>query len=287
MGSVYEIYNSPNVHRVRVAEYESATQVRTANNKKEAAAVALAEFSRSLGNNLRIEQAGKRYNEEINALAQTMEGRATVRLSASLAASEKLGQLQAGAAAAGVGGSSIELLGDTVTLQRNIEQDLQRVTTERIGAAGMRTSASSFAAQAVSQDFSRTLGNFDYTINVAPQPLKHRYLKLLGVAAATYFGGPQAGQAAADAAVGEWKQNNGDWDGAARYLGRATSGLIASVKDWGGGDSDSNSWFGRVIQSSSVKKDSEVNWGDLDSDKKGAFSFSFGKGFGDWFGGVK
>lgn len=285
MGSVYEIYNSPNVHRVRVAEYDSAIQVRTANNKKEAAAAALAEFSRSLGNNLRMEQAGKRYNEEINALAQTMEGRATVRLSASLAASEKLGQLQAGAAAAGVGGSSIELLGDTVALQRNIEQDLQRVTTERMGAAGMRTAASSFTAQAVSQDFSRTLGNFDYTINVAPQPLKHRYLKLLGVAAATYFGGPQAGQAAADAAVGEWKQNNGDWDGAARYLGRAASGLIASTKDWGGGDSESNSWFGRVTQSSNVKKDSEVNWGDLDADKEGTFAFSFGKGFGDWFGG--
>lgn len=289
MGSVYEIYNSPNVHKVRQAEYEGAVSVRAAQNKLSAAQTSLAEFSRSLGNNLRVEAAGKEYNEAINAVGQQLEQRTTLRINASMSASEKIGQLEAGAAAAGVGGSSIELLSKTVELQRNIEQDLQRVATDRIAKQGARQSAEIMNTANMSRDLSRTFGNFDFKINVAPVPLKYRYLKLLGVAAATYFGGPQAGQAAADAAVGEWKANNGDNAAASQYMGRAVSGALASVKDWGGGDTDSNSWFGRVMASSKVKGDNsaEIQWNTVDGDPNNDSGnrFAFGGGYGSsWTG---
>jgi hypothetical protein len=269
-----------------MAEFKAANDIQKANNLKEVANQTLVDFSRSLGNSLRMEAAGKQYNEAINTVAMQLEGRTTLRVNASLAAADRIGQLAAGAAATGIGGSSIELLTKTVELQRNIEQDLQRVDTQRMAAVGGRSSASIISSAANSQDLSRSFGNFNYTVNVEPQPLKHRALKLLGVAAATYFGGPQAGQAAADAAVGEWKQNNGDWDAAGAYFGRAASGLAASAKDWGGGDSNSNSWFGRVMEKNDVKKSSEINWGDLDDSASDSASaaFSFGKGFGaDWF----
>jgi hypothetical protein len=283
MGSLYEIYNSPNVTKVRTAEYHAAQDVRAGKNTLEAASISLQEFSRTMGNSMRIEAASKEYNEAVNNTASALESRTTGKLNASLTANERLGALAAQAGAMGVGGSAIDLLSDTVKLQRNIEQDLQGIETKRLASSSARGSAQIMDNAFSSMDLSQAHGNFDYTINIAPVPLKYRYLKMLGVAAATYFGGPQAGQAAADAAVGEWKANNGDYAAAGQYFGRAASGLISSVKDWGGGSSDANSWFGAVTQRQQQGDASDkqaINWGAFEPNTDGGSTYSFGSGFG-------
>lgn len=285
MGSVNTIIQAPNIHRIKMAEFEGANQVQVASNKLEAAKVALADFSRSLGNTLRIEAAGKEFNEATSNLAAALEGRTTNRLNASLAASERMGALSAMAGANGVGGSSVELLSDTIRLQRNIEQDLQQQATDRMAAQGSRANAQIMDNAYNQLDLSRVAGSFDYTVRIAPQKMKNRIGKLIGVAVATYFGGPQAGQAAADFGVAEWQAGNANFQGMAQSLDSGLQNAISGYKTWSslqGGDGP-KSWFGAVTQrqnqqaDAAAAKNQSINWGGF---TPGGDDF-FGSGFGD------
>lgn len=284
MGSVNTILQANNIHRIKQAEYEGANEVQVASNKLEAAKASLAEFSRSLGNSLRIEAAGKEFNEGVSDLAAALEGRTTNQLNSSLAAAERIGALSAQAAAAGVGGSSVALLNDTIELQRNIEQDLQRQATSRLAAKGSRANAQIMNNAYNQIDLSRALGSFDYTVRIAPQKMKNRLGKAIGVAVATYFGGPMAGQAAADFAVSEWQAGNADFQGMSRSLDSGFQHAIKGYQTWSslqGGDGP-KSWFGAVTQRQNQQADAEaarnqtINWGGF---TPGSDDF-FGSGFG-------
>jgi len=141
MGSVTTILQANNITRVDKAKYDASVMVQRANNKREAAGSSLADFSRSLGNSIRIEGAGKEFNNAQSQLAETLEGRTLGRINSSLAASDKMGSLEAQAAAIGVGGNSVDILNKTVALQRNIEQDLKEQATMRLAARGGRANA--------------------------------------------------------------------------------------------------------------------------------------------------
>lgn len=283
MGSVNTIMQANNITRVKRAEYDAAVMTTKARNRLEAAKQTLSDFSRSLSNVNRMEAAGKEYNEAVNALAQTIESRGTGRINSSLAAADKLGALAAGAAFMGVGGASVDLLNDTVKLQRNVEQQLHQTQTDRLASAGARSSAQ-IMDNAISQtDLSRTFGSFDYTRYIEPKAMKRRLGKLIGVAVATFFGGPQAGEAVADAAVASWQATNGDFGQAADSMGRAARNASGAVQDWM--QRDGESWFGTVMnkrdaqEAKASNSTQSVNWGKFEPGQ----GYGFGSGFGkDW-----
>lgn len=284
MGSVNTILQANNITRMKRAEYEAAVMTQESSNKLEVAKQTLSDFSRALANANRMEAAGKEYNEAVNSVAQTLESRSTGRINSSLAAADKLGALAAGAAFQGIGGSSVEMLDATVKLQRNIEQQLQDVSTDRLASAGARSAAQVIDNAASQTDLSRTFGNFNYTRYIEPKAMKRRLGKLIGVAAATYFGGAQGGEAMADFAVGTWQASNADFEGMSNSMGRAARNAAGAVQDWMARDGES--WFGSVMN----KKDAQaakaetstqaINWGSFEPGQ----GYGFGSGFGaDWF----
>lgn len=286
MGSVTTILQANNITRMDQATYDANVWTQKANNKKEAANITLADFSRSLGNTLRVEGAGREFNEAVSNLASSLESRTMGKLNSSLAAAERTGALLAQAGAQGVGGTSVDLLSDTIKLQRNIEQDLQQQTTDRMASQGGRANAQIMDNALSQTDLQRQFGSFDYTVYIAPKAMKRRLGKLIGVAAATWFGGPQAGEAAADAMVGSWQAENGNFAGAAKSFDSAVQGAAGAWQDYnerGGG-----SWFGAVTQRNNQKADAaankqSINWGGFAPNDEGT---SFGTGFGkDWFSG--
>lgn len=288
MGSVNTILQANNITEIKKGEYDAATMIQRSGNKREAAKAALADFSRSLGNTLRIEAAGKEFNEATSQLAASLEGRTTNKINSSLAAAEKMGALAAQAGALGVGGSSIELLSTTIKLQRNIEQDLQQQATDRLAASGSRANAQIMDNAYNTIDLTQTYGSFDHTVYIAPKRMKRRLGKLIGVAVATYFGGPMAGEAVADFAVGTWQAENADFKGMAGSFDSAAANAVRGYNTWSslqGGDGP-KSWFGAVTQrqnqqaDKAAAKDQAINWGGFTPGEDSAFGSGFGSG---WF----
>lgn len=286
MGSVNTILQANNITEIKRADYDAAVMTQQSENKKSAQLQTLSDFSRSLANIGRMEAAGKEYNEAINTLAQTLESRTTGKINSSLAAADKLGALAAGAAANGVGGSSVDLLNDTVKLQKEIEQELYQQTTDRVSSQGARSAATVIGNAVAQTDLSRTFGTFNYTRYIEPKRMKRRFGKLIGVAAATYFGGPQAGEAAADMMVASWQASNADFAGMSKSLGQAATGASAAFQDWMARDGES--WFGAAFnqkqkQAASAEGSSQsINWGAFEPGE----GFGFGSGFGSGWGGT-
>lgn len=279
MGSINTILQAPNMHRIARANYEAAVITQSANNSRETARIRLADFSRSLSNNMRVEAAGKQYNEAAGQLAASLEGRGMAKVNSSLAASERMGAIAAQAGALGVGGSSTELLNETIKLQRNIEQDMSRIATERMAKQGARSKAQLMDNAYSATDISRESGNFDYTVHIAPKPMKNRLGALIGTAVATYFGGPQAGQAVADMAVGSWQNANGNFAGASQSFDRGIGNAVKGYKNWAdlqGGDGP-NSWFKAATQKSN-EADTKVAWGKFTPGEDSLFGSGFGWG---------
>jgi hypothetical protein len=280
MGSVNTILQSGNIHEIQKAEYDANVMLQKSRNELEAAKAGLAEFSRSLANIHVMEAAGKEYNEAVTQFAATLEARQTGRINDSLAAAERTGALMAQASALGVGGASVDLLNKTIELQRNIQQDMNDQATERMASSAARSSAQIMDNATNAMDLTRTFGNFDYTIHIAPNKMKRKWGKVIGVAAATYFGGPQAGEAAADAMVGSWQASNANYGGAAQNFDSAIGGAMSSWKEWN--DRGGQSWFGAVSQKrnqESAEGTTKINWGAFGGED-GGFGYDFGAG---WF----
>lgn len=262
MGSLNTILQANNITRIQKGEYDAAATMQKSANKREAMNIALKEFSRTLGNNLRIEAAGKQFNETMGQLAQQSTAASVNHLNLDLAASQRLGQLNTQAAAAGIGGTSVDLLNDTITLQRLSQATLDGRSTELGLAAGQRSASNIMNNAYMSQDLAQSFGTFDYTRHIPPQRMKRRLGKLIGVAVATYFGGPMAGQAVADFAVGEWQASNAKFDAAGQSYSQGVQNAISGYKTWSSlQDNNPNTqdnWFGAVRQSIFGAKGSSV-----------------------------
>ena len=280
MGSVNTILQANNIHRIAEAEYDANVMLSRSRNELEVAKTGLAEFSRSLSNVHKIEAAGKEYNEAVSQTAAALEARSMGRINDSLAAAERTGALMAQAGALGVGGASVDLLNKTVELQRNIQQDMQETATSRLASSSARGAATIMDNAHNAMDLTRTFGNFDYTVHIAPKPMKRRLGKLVGVAAATYFGGPQAGEAAADAMVGSWQASNANYGGAAQSFDSAVAGAMGAWQEWN--DRGGQSWFGAVSQKrnqETAEGTTKINWGAFGGED-GGFGSGFGSGWG-------
>lgn len=270
MGSTLQ---APNIHRVRMGEYDAAVMMQNANNKREASRVALDEFTRTLRNTIAEEAAGKEFNAAQSNLAMELEATTTNRANSSLAGAEKIGALLAGAGAAGVGGSSVELLTETVKLQRNIDQDLSRLGTERLGKQGARANSELMQQGYGQRDLTRSFGSFDYMKHMKPKPLGQRWLKAAGIAVASFYG--FGAEATADMEA-EWAIQNGDMSAFSKYgkggIQAAIDGLETWVKGRGNKDGETPTDWAADVNAD------KINWGQDDDEMFGA---DFGEGWTD------
>ncbi|WYM31380.1 internal virion protein [Stenotrophomonas phage Stm18] len=229
--SIGTILQAPNMHRIAVANWEKETQERAANNRLKKAQGDLSTWSRSLGNKKRVQAAEEEFNRRTEALSHEMRQLGKQSAANSLAASEQQGSIMALAAMSGVGGASVEAMENLISLQDATTAEELKQTVENLGYFGAKDAAQIMGNAYESQDFSQTIMDFDFTKSIRPVAMKRRLGKLIGVAVASYFGGPAAGEAVADVAVGEWKATNADFAGAMNKYGSAIGNTITAMRE--------------------------------------------------------
>ena len=246
MGGVSTIIQSNNITRVARANYRAAVAQTTNTNKLEVAKGNFAEYMRTLNNKERVNSASKEYNFQMEQLSEELRSKqgASLNTQAQLAAAR--GALTAQAGYVGVGGSSADLMDTMVRLQSEMDQETQSNMLMLMSSRGAKQTAQIMSTAYKGMDLSRTFGTFDFAQHIAPKAMNNRFLKLVGVAAATYFGGPQAGEAAANAAVAEWQGQNGDFQGMGISMAKAGEGAMAAWQQASqrGGKSWASSTFG-------------------------------------------
>lgn len=147
---------------------DAANKVRDATNQFAAAQASLSNLTRSLGNQRKMEAAGSQV-EAINTNLDRLQDQA-VRgdLTARVQASEQMGAVRAAAAAAGVGGTSAQMLQKTMELSLDQRQTVRNenrgyqtydMLMQRAGLMGNMVS---------SLDEGQTFAPIDYSVNVAP-----------------------------------------------------------------------------------------------------------------------
>lgn len=109
-------------------------QLTAANNEVSAAAGALSRFRQSLGNQLILKNAGKQAEALGQNLIRAQEQSTVQGLNTKIKAAEDTGALMAAASAAGIGGSTVDMLNSVIRGRAAREQE-QRERNERYAAS--------------------------------------------------------------------------------------------------------------------------------------------------------
>ncbi len=204
------------IHIREQAKIDAARITTKSGNERRGAESALANFSQSLSNMRMMRAAGEAFNDAQGNIARRAEASSVGPLKMRLAAAEELGAVSAMAGAAGVGGSSVEMYNETVRLTgaMNEQRFAEDVATDDFGSRGAAGNIISSAVVGMDNNIYRA--NLDYT-----QYVDHKkpstFERIVGfglTAAATYFGGPQAGAAVMGVFEARQSARNGDFAGA-------------------------------------------------------------------------
>jgi hypothetical protein len=221
-------------HIRKQAEIEAARTVRKSGNEKRGAQSALATFSASLSNQRALDAAGVNINNITENVSRNLDAAATGTLMSRIGAAEELGAHVSAAASAGVGGASVEAYNNTLRLNQAMQEEgaSRAVNSDVIAAGNARGYALTDAVGSL--DGNRYFADQDYTINVDHKKMG-TLTKILAVgatAAATYFGGPQAGKAVMSAFESRQSARNGDFGAASSHLSNAVSSGLSAAGDY-------------------------------------------------------
>jgi len=199
-------------------------------NERRAAANDLQLFSQALGNRKIMDAAGKNINTYGENIVKNMESATMGDFQSQIRAAEELGATTAMASAAGVGGSSISAYNDTLATANALqkEQSDRQFKRDLYAAGEARGSIMTSAANSLDQNVYRA----DLDVSTYMDVKKPSFLAgaaTLGIAAAaTYFGGPQAGQAVIGFREAQMAAERGDYATASSSMtGAITSGVGA------------------------------------------------------------
>lgn len=246
MDGIGTILQANNITRVARAKYQSAVATQAANNKLKKAQGDLANWSRSLGNRRKVEAAQKEFNRGVEQLSNETRQAGKQRTQNTLNSAEQRGALVARAAMTGVGGSTVEAMENLIGLQAATTQEEIDQAVDNMQYSAKENLTTALMNTYMSQDFSQTMMDFDFTQHIEPQAMKRRLGKLIGVAVATYFGGPMAGEAVSNLAVGEWEATNGNFTGANQSFGAAMTQAGGAMQQWS--DRGGTAWGSDVVR---------------------------------------
>lgn len=225
-----QLIYADDIHAVEQAKVDAARMTQKSGNARSASDAALANFNASLANKRRLDAAGSAVNDSATNSVRIQQQLTRGRLSDRIRAAEELGAAAAMAGAAGVGGASVDTYNETVRLTNSMKaQAVERSFDQQEWASGQQRGNAVKAAVA-GLDNNAYRANMDYTqyLDHKKPSFLERAVGIASIAAATVFGGPQAG--AAMAGVFETRQaaRNGDFGNASASLtGAVQNGLGA------------------------------------------------------------
>lgn len=191
-------------------------------------------FSQALGNRKIMEAAGKNINAYGENIAKNMEAATFGDFQTQIRQSEELGAMTAMASAAGMGGSSIEAYNATLETVNGLqkEQSDRAFTRDLYSATQARGSILTQATDSFDQNIYRADLDVSTYMDVK-KPSFMSGLVTLGLAAgATYFGGPQAGQAVLSFRESQMAADRGDFAQASASMTGAFTSAIGAAKDY-------------------------------------------------------
>lgn len=234
MGSAFELLNSGNTHRIKQAEVDAKKLTQKSANEKEGASMSLARFSQSLANKRKLEAAGAEFNASEQNIRQALDNAVTGTFQQRMQAAADLGSASVQAAAAGVGGGSVDAYNRTLSLANAIQDEANTTATSR-DALNATTNKSNIIKNAVaSLGTDMYQGNFDYTVHLDHVKQKGLLGTAVLAATATYFGGPKAGMAVTDLAAAGNRLENRDYSGGAALLSSAFANGVEGFKNFAG-----------------------------------------------------
>lgn len=147
------------------ANADAANLNRDSQKRVSAAMTSLNSYTRSLNNQRAADAGGAKINALRTNVQRAMDQMATGNTQQQLQASEQMGQVSAMASAAGVGGSSVDIVKRTMTLRRNMQE-------QQLGQVMKATKSDFEAAQSAaigelvgSQDMSVDIASMDYGVS--------------------------------------------------------------------------------------------------------------------------
>jgi len=187
-------------HIIEQSKIDAARITQKSGNEKSGAISALQRGSAAIGNQRVLDAAGSQINDISGNIARNLDAAAQGNFMSRIQAAEELGASTAMAAAAGVGGSSVEAYNNTMRLNRAMqEEDAQRsVNSDNINASAQRGATMVNAVGSMDVNAYNADLDFKQYVDHKKAPGLGSFAGIatvVGAAAATYFGGPAAGQA--------------------------------------------------------------------------------------------
>lgn len=204
---------------------------RDAKNERSASESELQRFNQSLTNKKIMDRAGKNYGVLSENLNRRLDAFTLNDTMGRLAVSEELGAVAAAAAAAGVGGSSVERYNQTVRTAEGLQREraARGLATDKYNTMEAMGSVITDAVDSFDRNIYRA--NIDYTYygpTKGPSVLGN-LVTLGAAAAATALGAPQVGEAILDMKTANMQGSYGDAAGAAKSLDRGLGNLKAGI----------------------------------------------------------
>lgn len=232
MGSALSLLTADSQHKIAQSKIDAQRTLIASNNEKEAATTSLARFNQSLANQRKLQAGGANYNAATINLAAKADANTTGNFQQKIADAEALGTAVVSAAAAGVGGSSVDTYQRTMQLRQSINEESRKRAQDAAQVNGAESRAAIIADTVAQLDNTQYAANIDYTQLIDHREQKNVFGAFVAAAVATYFGGPQAGQAVLDVADAGGKLQNNDQAGASQRLSSAGANAMAGMQYW-------------------------------------------------------
>lgn len=234
MSAGFEILASGSVHTREQAKIDAARLTQKARNELKGAMSASQAWAQSFANSRKMKMAGEQVGEIAENMARNLDVATSGRFADRLEASQAFGANVASAAAAGVGGSSIEMFNNTLRTTQALREESgdRALNTDLIASSNSR--ANTYGDAAGSMDNQSFQAGLDYTqyIDHVKMSTTAKVLGFAAAAGATYFGGPQAGEAVLSLVAGENKMANGDFEGGFSSYGSAFTNGVSALKGY-------------------------------------------------------
>jgi hypothetical protein len=228
-----EILYAGAIHIREQSKVDAARITKKSGNERRGAQSELQRFSASLGNRRIMDAAGKNINAITENIGKNLDAGTFGTFMGRVAAAEELGANAAAAAAAGAGGSSVEAYNATLRLSYAMQEEQQgrAINSDNIAASNSRGTTMTEAAASMDNNVYRADLDFSQYVDHKKMGLFQQASSLAMAAAATYFGGPQAGMAVISLAESRQQARNGDLGGAQQSMIGAIQGGISAFKD--------------------------------------------------------
>jgi hypothetical protein len=221
------------IHIVEQAKIDAARITQKSGNERRGAETALQQFSAALGTKRRLDAAGDNINAINENIGRNLDAAAAGTFQSRIAAAEEAGAHAAMAAAAGMGGSSVDVFNETVQLANAMREEnaSRAVRSDSVSASAQAGSVLKDAVASIDNNvYAANLDFKQYVDHKKPSTLGN--LATLGIAAAaTYFGGPKAGAAVISLREADIAASNGDFAGASSSLSSAANMGFSSFKE--------------------------------------------------------